>query len=334
MDFYFIPFENNAIKTRTVTMDPAQLKNGTGASQAYTATSGTAASHSFAYMNNEWTPTYTNGCFEVVGDKVYAKPSGYVQLKKTAMGDDGLEGVEEDDHTYLTIDDKLLILMIGCQWWEVEATSDPSVFECKKPGYEGFYYYDNFDEIWKLKTVNVKFYSKEEGEGDAVLHTVVTDFNGRPDPSVIPSNPTKATTTGFTYQFYGWKSSVTGDTYKWTDPLEVATADMSYRPVFTETKRNYTITLVNANNGANVPLEVPYGDTPEYTAKKDPTAQYTYTFDHWAPTFSAVTGAATYTAYWNSVVNNYDIIWKNGDEVLETDENQPYGTFCEKIRDG
>ncbi len=318
--------ENNAIKTRTVTMDPAQLKNGTGASQAYTATSETAASHSFAYMNNEWTPTYTNGCFEVVGEKVYAKPSGYVQLKKTAMGDDGLEGVEEDDHTYLTIDDKLLILMIGCQWWEVEATSDPSVFECKKPGYEGFYYYDNFDEIWKLKTVNVKFYSKEEGEGDAVLHTVVTDFNGRPDPSVIPSNPTKATTTGFTYQFYGWKSSETGTTYKWTDPLEVATSDMSYRPVFTETKRNYTITLVNANNGANVPLEVPYGDTPEYTPKKDPTAQYTYTFDHWAPTFSAVTGAATYTAYWNSVVNNYDIIWKNGDEVLETDENQPYGT--------
>lgn len=319
---------SSAIVTKTITMDPALLKNGNG---SFTETSGTAASHSFAYMNNEWTQTYTNGCFEVVGDKVYAKPSGYVQLKKTAMGDDGLEGVEEDDHTYLTIDDKLLILMIGCQWWEVEATSDPSVFECKKPGYEGFYYYDNSDpdpdeRMWKLKTVNVKFYSKEEGEGDAVLHTVVTDFNGRPDPSVIPSNPTKATTTGFTYQFYGWKSSETGTTYKWTDPLEVATADMSYRPVFTETKRNYTITLVNANNGANVPLEVPYGDTPEYTPKKDPTAQYTYTFDHWAPTFSAVTGPATYTAHWNSVVNNYDIIWKNGDEVLERDENQPYGT--------
>ena len=323
--------ENNAIKTRTVTMDPAQLKNGTGASQAYTATSETAASHSFAYMNNEWTQTYTNGCFEVVGDKVYAKPSGYVQLKNTVEGDDGLEGVEEENHTYITIDDKLLILMLGCQWWEVEATSDPNVFECKKEGYEGFYYYDdsNLDPdewMWKLKTVDVKFYSKEEGEGDAVLHTIVTDFNGRPDPSVIPSNPTKATTTGYTYQFYGWKSSVTGETYKWTDPLEVATADMSYRPVFTETKRNYTITLINANNGADVPLEVPYGDTPEYTPKKDPTAQYTYTFDHWAPTFTAVTGPATYTAYWNSVVNNYDIIWKNGDEVLETDENQPYGT--------
>ena len=317
--------------TKTVTMDPALLKNGTGASQAYTPTSGTAASHSFAYINNEWTQTYTNGCFEVVGDKVYAKPSGYVQLKNTVMGSGGLEGVEEDNHTYLTVDDKLLILMLGCQWWEVEATSDPKVFECKKPGYEGFYYYDNSNPdsqewTWKLKTVNVTFYSKEEGEGDAVLHTIVTDFNGRPDPSVIPSNPTKATTNGYTYQFYGWKSSVTGDTYKWTDLLEVATTDMSYRPVFTVTKRNYTITLNDANNGASVPLEVPYGDTPEYTPKKDPTAQYTYTFDRWEPAFTAVTGTATYTALWNRVVNNYDIIWKNGDEVLETDENQPFGT--------
>ena len=322
--------ENNAIKTRTVTMDPALLKNGTVASQAYTPTSGTAASHSFAYINNEWTQTYTNGCFEVVGDKVYAKPSGYVQLKNTVMGSGGLEG-EEDNHTYLTVDDKLLILMLGCQWWEVEATSDPKVFECKKPGYEGFYYYDDSNPdsqewTWKLKTVNVTFYSKEEGEGDAVLHTIVTDFNGRPDPSVIPSNPTKETTTGYTYQFYGWKSSVTGDTYKWTDPLEVATTDMSYRPVFTVTKRNYTITLNDANNGASVPLEVPYGDTPEYTPKKDPTAQYTYAFDCWEPAFTAVTGAATYTALWNRVVNNYDIIWKNGDEVLETDENQTFGT--------
>ncbi len=324
--------ENNAIKTRTVTMDPALLKNGTGASQAYTPTSGTAKDHTFAYMNNVWTPTYTNGCFEVVGDKVYVKPSGYVQLKKTQTVGGYLEGVEEENHTYLTVDDKILIQMEDCQWWEVEATLDSTVFECKKSGYEGFYYYDKkFDDpddprnTWKLKTVNVTFYMKEEGT-DATDKVVVTDYNGIPDQAVIATNPTKETTAAATYTFYGWKSSVTGTEYKWTDQLEVATADMSYRPVFTATKRNYTITLKDANNGADVPLEVPYYDTPEYTPKKDATAQYTYTFDHWEPAFVAVTGPATYTAHWNSVVNNYDIIWKNGDEVLETDENQPYGT--------
>lgn len=322
--------ENNAIKTRTVTMDPAQLKNGTGASQAFTPTSGTAKDHSFAYMNNVWTPTYTNECFEVIGENVYVKPSEYVQLKKSEIVAGLRVGVEEEDHTYLTIDDKVLILMMGCQWWEVEeveGTTNPKVFECKKPGYEGFYYYDDSDPLewpWKLKTVNVDFYSSETG--DNVLKRIVTDFKGIPDQAVIATNPTKATTAGYTYQFYGWKSSVTGDTIPWTDQLEVATADMSYRPVFTETKRNYTITLVDANNGANVPLEVPYGDTPEYTPKKDATAQYTYTFNGWSPAFQPVTGAATYTAQWTSTVNEYNITWKNGDDVLEVDENQPYGT--------
>ena len=317
---------NKAKVTKTVTMDPALLKNGAGASPAFTPTSGTAKDHSFAYMNNVWTQTYTNDCFEVVGEDVYVKPSDYVKLKKTQNIGGVLFGIEEENHTYVTADDKLLIVMSGCQWWEVEATSDPAVFECKKDGYEGFYYYDEYSESWQLKTVTVTFYSKEEGKGDDVHHTIVTDFNGRPNQSVIPSNPTKETTTGFTYQFYGWKSSETGTTYKWTDPLEVATADMSYRPVFTETKRNYTITLIDAKNGATVPVEVPYDEVPSYEAKKDPTAQYTYTFDHWDPELQPVSGPATYTAIWSSIVNRYTITWMDGETVLETDKHQPYGT--------
>lgn len=322
-----IKLMTSATATATVTMDPAQLKNGNG---SFTPTSGTAKDHSFAYMNNVWTQTYTNGCFEVVDNKVYAKPSGYVQLKKTREVDGLLEGVEETNHTYITIDDKLLILMDGCQWWEVKATTDPTVFECKKEGYEGFYYYDTSSEYedewtWKLKTVDVTFYMKEEGT-DANDKVITTSFNGIPDQSVIATNPSKDTETGYTYQFYGWKSSVTGTTYKWTDPLEVAAADMSYRPVFTATKRNYTITLIDAKNGATVPVEVPYGEVPSYEAKKDPTAQFTYTFEGWTPALAAVSGPATYTANWSSVVNRYTITWMDGETVLETDKNQAYGT--------
>ncbi len=318
-----ITLMTSASATKKVEIESAKLKNGNG---SFTSTSGTAKDHSFAYMNDAWTQTYTNGCFEVIDTKVYAKPSGYVQLKKTQEGDGLLQGVEESDHTYITIDDKLLIIYGDCQWWEVEATSDLTVFECKKEGYEGFYYYDDYSQSWQLKTVRVTFYSTEEGEGGNVLHTIVTDFNGRPDQSVIPSNPKKDTDTGYTYQFYGWKSSATGTTYKWTDQLEVATADMSYRPVFTATKRNYTITLIDAKNGATVPVEVPYGEVPSYEAKKDPTAQYTYTFDHWDPELQPVSGPATYTAIWSSVVNRYTITWMDGETVLETDKHQPYGT--------
>ncbi len=312
---------SGGLQTKTVDIESAKLKNGDG---TYTETAGATSGEAYIYLDNVWQKTYTNGCFEVIGSTVYAKPSGYVALKKSQTVGGKLAGVEETNHTFLTADDKILILMDECQWWEVEATTDPAVFECKKSGYEGFYFYNTTTNKWELKTVTVTFYQNETGS--TVLKNIVTDYNGKPDQAVIATNPTKATTAEYTYSFYGWKSSVTGTEYKWTDELEVATDDMSYRPVFTATKRNYTITLVNANNGANVPLEVPYGETPEYEPVKDATAQYTYTFEGWSPAFTSVTGTATYTATWSSVVNEYNITWKNGETVLDVDENQPYGT--------
>lgn len=317
---------------KTVSLEPAKLKNNDG---SYTSTASTTSGEAFIYLNNVWQKTYTNGCFEVIGSTVYAKPSGYVALKKSQTVGGKLTGEEETNHTYLTADDKILILMDECQWWEVVATSDPAVFECKKSGYEGFYFYNTSTSKWELKTVKVTFYMKEEGT-DSKDKEVTTNYNGIPDQSVIATNPSKGTIAEFTYSFYGWKSSVTGDTIKWTDQLEVAKADMSYRPVFTATKRNYTITLKDANNGADVPIEVPYGDSPSYDVKKDADAQYSYTFTGWkaanstvypkGTTLPAVTGATYYTAQWDKTVRSYNITWINGETVLEVDEEQPYGT--------
>ena len=319
---------------RTVTMEPALLKNGNG---SYEETSGTTSGDAWIYLNGTWQRTYTNGCFEVIEPKVYAKPSGFVELKKTQMdANSKLTGVEEANHTYLTADDKILILMDGCQWWEVVATSDPTVFECTKSGYEGFYYYNTDSLKWKLKTVNVTFFMKEEGT-DANDKVVVTDYNGVPDQAVIASNPTKETTAAATYQFFGWKSSVEPyNTYHWTDTLEKATTDMSYRPVFIPNPRHYTVTFKAANNGADVPVEYAYGEHPSYTAVKNPSAQYTYYFQYWLAdddvtqyakdaTLPAVTGKTSYIAVWSQTVNKYSVIWKNGEETLETDTKQAYG---------
>lgn len=310
------------INTRSVSMEPAKLKNGNG---SFSATSGTSSGEAWVYIDGIWQKTYTNGCFEVIGSTVYAKPSEYVALTNTAKdANDKWIGVAESNHTYAAEGGKILILMDECQWWEVVATSDPAVFQCEKEGYEGFYYYDTSTSKWKLKTVNVTFYMKETGT-NASDKVIVTDYNGIPDQSVIASNPEKATTDAATYTFYGWKSSVSGTTYHWTATLETATADMSYRPVFTTNPRHYTITLVDANNGASVPLEIEYGGFPEYEPKKDPDAQYTYTFNGWSPEFTTVTGKKTYTAQWLSTINRYTVTWKNGDETIETDKNQAYG---------
>lgn len=323
----------STINTKTINMDPAKLKNGI-ADPAYTTTAGATAGSAYMYFDNQWQSSETNGCFQIFNDKVYAKPSEYVALEKSQIVDGKLTGVQESDFTYLTAEGKHLILMDECQWWEVEPTSDPTVFECTKEGYEGFYYYDETAAKWKLKTVTVTFYAEETG--DEVLKTIVTDYNGVPDQAVIASNPTKETTAAATYTFSGWKSSVTGTEYKWTAPLEVATTDMNYRPVFTPNPRHYTVTFMDAQNGTNVPIEYEYNATPSYEPAKDPSAQYSYFFQYWLAangvsqyakdaTLPAVTEATTYTAIWAPTINKYSVIWKNGDEVLETDTKQAYG---------
>ena len=330
---------NSAKVKKTVTMDPAQLKNGTGASEAYTQTINTEEGHAFAYINNEWQETYTNGCFEVRGSTVYAKPSGYVALKKTKEEGGLLEGVEEENHTYLTADDKILILALDCQWWEVTQVGESDVYYCATNGIYYQYQYDSeFDSwYWREKVVNVTFYSAETGTD--VLKVITTNYGGIPDQAVIASNPTKATTDGYTYQFSGWMSSVDPyTTYPWTATLEEAREDMSYRPVFTATPRNYTVTFKNANNGVDVPVETAYNTHPVCTPApaKAATAQYTYYFQYWLASdqttqyaidaeLPAVTGATYYTAVWAQTVNKYSVIWKNGDEILRTDTKQLYG---------
>ena len=328
-----IKWMTSATATKTINMDPAKLKNGI-ADPAYTPTAGATSGSAYMYFENQWQSAETNGCFQIFNSTVYAKPSEYVALEKSQIVDGKLTGVQESDFTYLTAEGKHLILMDECQWWEVEPTSDPTVFECTKEGYEGFYYYDETAAKWKLKTVTVTFYAEETGY--EVLKTIVTDYKGVPDQAVIASNPTKETTAAATYTFSGWKSSVTGTEYKWTAPLEVATIDMNYRPVFTPNPRHYTVTFMDAQNGTNVPIEYEYNATPSYEPAKDPSAQYSYFFQYWLAadgvsqyakdaTLPAVTEATTYTAIWAPTINKYSVIWKNGDEVLETDTKQAYG---------
>lgn len=308
-----ITLMTSADATKEINMDPARLKNGDG---TYTTTAGAVKDLSFVYMNNAWAETYDDGCFKVIGATYYANPSEYVALKngKTA----------NDDHTYTTIEEKLLICQSDCQWWEVEATTTAGVFECKKEGYEGFYSYNETAGEWQLVKRNVTFYLNEEKTSSKV---VSVNYMGVPDQSVIATNPTKAQTAEYTYTFYGWKSSVDPyNEYAWTATLEPAENDMYYTPVFTATKRKYTITFKDANNGADVPVETAYGELPSYTPVKEPTAQYTYTFTGWTPELVTVTGPASYTANWDAVVNLYTVIFKDGEQTLQTKIDQPYGT--------
>lgn len=306
--------DNKAVDT-IVVVNPALLKNGEQFEPQYTETAGVRAGHSVIYKNDHWYDTDQDGCFTVIDDIYYAKPSEFVALS---------DNIPNQDHIYTTVEGKSLILQTNdCQWWEVEKTKTIGVYECKKAGYEGFYRYNEGTNCWEIETILVDFYADEERLSK--LKTITTNYMGVPDQSVIVSTLTKAPTAEFTYEFYGWKSSATGAVYSVTSKLEPAESNMYYTPVFIEKKRNYTITLRDANNGATVSLEVPYEETPAYTAVKVADVQYTYTFDRWEPEFVPVVGKATYTAKWKYTTNTYTIVWQNGDEILQKDIEQPYG---------
>ncbi len=71
-----------------------------------------------------------------------------------------------------------------------------------------------------------------------------------------------------------------------------------------------------------------HGTTPSYgkTPTKAATDEHSFTFAGWNPTPVAATQNTTYTAKFDSAVNKYTVTWKNGETVLEKDENVEYGT--------
>ena len=78
-------------------------------------------------------------------------------------------------------------------------------------------------------------------------------------------------------------------------------------------------------------VEVAYGEMPKYSGvvpTKTATAQYAYLFKEWSPELTVVTGAASYTAVFDSVVNRYVITFVNGAEFLQSD-SVSYGDLPE-----
>lgn len=320
-----------------VTTTSAQLRNGGVNGSTFTATKGVAAAgDTYAYMdidkdgNYEWTNLATvDAC--VVRDKstsiYYAKPKDYVAITSAT---------EDANHLFHSVEgDRLFIqqtMDAGCQWWEVTRVGETSVYHCATN--DTYYEYKNGE--WQEKVVHVTFYFTDPKNDAADKKKVLeVNYGAKPDATIV-SNPSKTEDAAATYQFYGWKSSDTGTEYAYTAELEDAYEDMYYLPIFTSITKKYTITFKKAKDNTDVLVECFYGQSPTYDASWASSAQYDYEFTGWkaadntvyprGTALPVVTGATYYTAQWTNHTRSYNITWKNGEDVLEVDENQDYGT--------
>ncbi|MBQ9603322.1 MAG: hypothetical protein IJR42_05890 [Paludibacteraceae bacterium] len=324
--------------TGEIAVTAAKLRNGgeTGPDEDMTITKDVALNgDTYAYANIDgegfkWTRLKdVDGC--VISDETdpenpvyYAKPQGYVAITSP---------IEDENYLFHSVTgDRLFILQFieaGCVWWEVTATETPGVYHCATN--DTYYEHNPQTDLWQEVKRTVTFYFTDPKSEDADKKKVLTvNYGAQPDVTIV-SNPSKAEDAAATYQFRGWKYGEDGPVHAYTatDYETVTENGTYYLPVFDAITKKYTITLKDAKNGADVPVEVFYGSVPEYTPTKDATAEYTYTFNHWEPELAPVTGAATYTAFWTNVKNRYTITWVDGETTLEEDKNQQYGTPTE-----
>ena len=118
-------------------------------------------------------------------------------------------------------------------------------------------------------------------------------------PSYTGATPTRPSDAQYDYTFAGWNTAIVS-----------VVGDATYTATFDSAVRSYTIRFVNYNGTELQSGSVAYGSTPVYsgaTPEKDADDYFTYTFAEWDPAIVEVTGAATYTATFDSARIPYTI---------------------------
>ena len=166
------------------------------------------------------------------------------------------------------------------------------------------------------KTVNTYTVTWKNWDG-TILGTAQVEYDTVPE--YTGETPVRESTDQYTYAFAGWTPKITA-----------VTENAEYTATFTNTVRTYTVTWKNWDGTVlETDENVEYGATPEYNGEmptRPADEQYTYTFTGWIHAVSAVTGDVIYTAVFSETLNKYTITWKNGDEVLKT-EQVDYGSM-------
>ncbi|MDY6374169.1 MAG: FISUMP domain-containing protein, partial [Bacteroidales bacterium] len=120
----------------------------------------------------------------------------------------------------------------------------------------------------------------------------IKELNYGEMPSYTGSTPTKPADAQYSYSFSGWSPTISA-----------VTKDQIYTAQFSSTVNKYVIRFLNEDGTVLQTENLDYGTIPVYkgeTPTKQPTAQYTYTFNGWDSEIGKVTGAKDYIATYSS----------------------------------
>lgn len=149
-------------------------------------------------------------------------------------------------------------------------------------------------------------------QSDDVAYGTLPEYSG--------ATPIKEATAQYTYTFKSWNPTIVD-----------VTAAATYAAVFDSVVNKYMITF---KLGADILQRdsVAYGTLPIAPTVTLPenTAKYTYSVA-WNKEVVSVTGSATYTAIIDSILNKYEVVFKDYDGSVLKDSLYAYGTAVKKI---
>ena len=188
------------------------------------------------------------------------------------------------------------------------------------------------DVTLKAKLTPIDYTVTFDANGGMPLAALLYNIESAGETDVLPT-PTRNG-----YDFNGWKVTAaagnwvanatfaagTAVTGKWGSP----TLQAQWTP------KKFTITYITGAYPDGITKQGTYNETaPDLTEAekaKPADAQYTYTFDHWEPSLTTVTGEATYTAVYTKTVNKYTVTW-----MIPTDTgNQTLGNYTGTVSSG
>ena len=155
-------------------------------------------------------------------------------------------------------------------------------------------------------TVN-KYLVTFKNEDGTELKSTEVEYGATP---TAPADPTKDATAQYSYAFAGWDKEITA-----------VTGEAIYTATYTETQKGYTITWRSDDGSLIEETIVEFGTAPAHAnINKESTDQYTFTFKGWSPVLAPVSGDATYTAVFDTIVNTYTVTFYFEDGITVLDQ--------------